>query len=162
MANAIIIGAVLLPAVIMTLLRANAAVVFLAACLSSVLLQFLGADAIEFASVFSAPGSTSGQTTVQLIVLYAPVVLALLCMIHGLPRNKLFLNIVPGIGTGFILLLLTMPYLSHSTVQMLQSASLWPWIARLQAGVIGVAGLYVLMLLLGWRPMKTPESKKHH
>jgi hypothetical protein len=162
MANAIIVSAVIMPAVIMTLLRANAAVVFLSACLSSVLLQFLGSDAIELARIFSAPGSTSGQPAVQLLVLYAPVVLALLCMIHGLPRNKLLLNIIPGIGTGFVLLLLTLPFVSAGLAHDLQSASLWEWITRLQAGVIGVSGVYVLLLLLGWRPMKSSESKKHH
>ena len=160
MALALLIGIVGVPIVLMTVLRINAPLVFLSACLGSVLLQFVGKEAMTMVDLF-APGKTTSLQTVQLALVLIPIVLTMLFMIRSVKGNRVFVNIFPAIAASFLVLFLVKPLLSAGAVQSIESVSFWPTIERLQELIVGLGALICLFFLWLQRPKHEEPGKKH-
>lgn len=160
MAPLILIAAMLLaPAVILFLLRANAALVFLSLCLGSILVRFVGPDAQSFVGLFTKSQNIS-HSTIQLGLLFLPVVVTSLVMIRsvrGLPRA--LMNVIPSLAVGLVGLLLAEPYLPGGIQHSLIQTSVWHQLLRGQDLVVGVSALIGLLFLWLQRPRSQTKEE---
>lgn len=157
----IIIGIIVLPIVLLFLLRVNAALVFLSLCLGAVLVQFAGHDAatIIAGAAINAHATTS---TVELALLFAPVILTILFMLKTVRgKSKRIFNVLPSIGVGLLALLLAVPLLPPSAKQAVMQDHLWQMVASLQSGVVALSTFICLIFLLLMRPKHAPAEEKH-
>lgn len=143
------------PALVLMLLRVNATLVFLSACLGAVLLQLVGADANDFFAMFMP--SLSGNN-LKLGLLLLPVVLTTIFMIRTVQGSKLVFNVLPALGFGFLISLLVVPLLSPGESYALRGSQTWHVAQQLQSLVIGVSALLCLLFLWMQRP-KHPHDK---
>lgn len=160
-----ILGAmVAVPVVVLMLLRANAALVFLSLCLGAVLVQFVAPDTQSFADLFSAHNLSNAHpasNTIHLSLLLLPVVLTTFFMIGTVRgRTKLLLNILPAAGVGLLGALLLVPLLSSSLQYNIVNSSLWSELQRAQDLIVGSSALVCLLVLWMQRP-KTGGAGKH-
>ncbi|MEO6513099.1 MAG: hypothetical protein ABIR37_00270 [Candidatus Saccharimonadales bacterium] len=160
MAPAFLIGILAVPVVLMTLLRINAPLVFLSVCLGSVLVRFVGPDALDLVHLFSPKSGNITESTLQLILLLVPVVLTMLFMIRSVKGNRVVFNILPAAGASFLLLLLVKPLLSPGLIGTITASPLWAQIERSQDLVVGASALICLFFLWLQRP-KHESDKKH-
>ncbi len=78
--DVLLIGFAAAPFLVLTVLRVNAAFVFLSLCLGEVLVQYVSADVNSFMQIFAARVSPVGDSTMRLVLLFAPAALTtLLC-----------------------------------------------------------------------------------
>jgi hypothetical protein len=148
------------PVLILMLLRVNATLVFLSACLGAVLLLFVGADANDFFAMFLP--SVDGNN-LKLGLLLLPVVLTTILMIRTVQGSKLLFNLLPALGFGFLLALLVVPLLPPGESFALRGSQTWHVALQLQSLVIGASALICLLFLWMQRP-KDHHGKhgKHH
>jgi hypothetical protein len=160
MAPAILIGILAVPVVIMTVLRINASLVFLSACLGSVLVRYVGPDSLDLIHLFAPKSGNITEATLQLILLLVPVVLTMLIMIRSVKGGKVAFNILPAAGASFLLLLLIQPLLSPGLSGTITGSAMWAQIEKMQDLVVGVSALLCLLFLWLQRP-KHESDKKH-
>ena len=146
------------PVAILLLWRVNAALVFLSACLGTVLLNFVGKDANDFAGMFLP--FLSGNN-LKLALLLLPVVLTTVFMIKTLKSSQILLNIVPAVGTGLLLTLLIVPLLPADYATQVQATMIWHHVEQVQTLVVGISALACLVFLWSQRP-KMPHGKHGH
>jgi hypothetical protein len=149
------------PALILMLLRVNAALVFLSACLGSVLLQFVGGDAMDFFSMF-LPKVSPDYIKLGLILL--PVVLTTLFMIKTVKGGGLAFNLLPALGTGLLIALLVVPLFTPGLSNAITGSDAWNQAFKLQSLMVGASALLCLFFLWMQRPKHHKEDKhgKHH
>ena len=156
----ILIGLFAIPIVVLFLLRVNAAIVFLSLCLGSVLVDFAGNDLASFMAGASA-GANTTESMVQIALLLLPALLTILFMIKTVRgKYKKFLNIIPSIGVGGLLVLLVVPQLSPAMQENITQIDLWQTVQGMQAAVVAVSAFVCLGFLLVMRP-KAPVEDKH-
>jgi hypothetical protein len=154
---------ILVPVILLMFFKINAALVYLSVCLGNVLVQFVAPDAQQFVSLFSAhvpKGIDTGDTFIKLMLLFLPVILTAIFMIktvHG--KGKLFINLLPAIGTGLLICLLITPLLHDSLSTSVLQTELWRQLQMSQDLIIGVSSLFCLMALWLQRP-KTGNKKE--
>jgi hypothetical protein len=154
---ALLIG---LPALIIMLLRANAALVFLSTCLGLALIQFVGTDATDFFGMF-LPSVSADNLGIGLLLL--PVVLTTVFMMRTVHGSKLAFNLLPALGTGFLLTLAIVPLLSPGLSNAITGTQSWHVVQQLQSGVVGASALICLLFLWMQRPKgHEGKHKKHH
>ncbi|MDB5170275.1 MAG: hypothetical protein JWN82_671 [Candidatus Saccharibacteria bacterium] len=162
-----LVAIVIVPVVALMLLRINAALVFMALCLGSVLTQFVAEDASWFVALAKPnvpqAGSVS-ESMVKLGLLLLPPLLTAVFMIrtvHG--GGRLLLNALPAVGTGLLAALLVVPLLTPGTAIPILASPLWQDVVKLQDLIVGSSALLCLLVLWLQRP-KTGERKhrKHH
>ena len=158
---AIVLG----PAVVLMLLRINAALVFLSLCLGNVLIQFVSGDAGNFlvqqSGQVSLPAAYTGANTVKLVLLLLPAALTAIFMIktvHG--QGRLLLNLLPAAGVGLLGALLVVPLLPPGLSHNVVGSSLWTQAHRLQDLIVGGSAVVCLIVLWLQRP-KAGGSRKH-
>jgi hypothetical protein len=161
-----LIGALLLPAAILVSLRINAAVVFLSLCLGQVLVQFVAKDADSLIA-FIAPNATSvSGSTLLLIMLFLPVVLTSLIMLHTVKgRLKVTFNALPALGVGALAVLLAVPLLTPGLQYAIKDLSFWQQLYDAQAMIIGISAFFSLLVLWLHRPKHSgggEEKAAHH
>jgi hypothetical protein len=149
-----------LPVLVLMLLRVNATLVFLSACLGAVLLQLVGADANDFFAMF-LPALSGNDLKLGLLLL--PVVLTTIFMIKTVQGTKLAFNLLPALGFGFLLALLIVPLLPGGESFALRGSQIWHVAQQLQSLVIGVSALICLLFLWMQRPKNHHDKHgKHH
>lgn len=147
----------LAPLIVITILRINAAMVFLSLCLGYVLLELVAKDADSLITFLAPQAGSLSQTSWQLGVLFAPVVLTCIIMIFSVKgRIRVLLNVLPAAATSVLALLLAIPLLTPGLRYAIQSEQLWQQISRGQAAVVGAGA--VISLLFLW--MQRRGSKK--
>jgi hypothetical protein len=147
------------PVAILMLWRINASLVFLSACLGTVLLRFVGDDASDFAGMF-LPFLSGNNLKLALVLL--PVVLTTIFMMKTLRGGQLLFNTLPALGTGLILALLIVPLLPSEYVAQVQSSVVWRQLLQLQALVVGASALACLVFLWSQRPKQSHGKLGHH
>lgn len=149
------------PVLVLMLLRVNAALVFLSACLGSVLLQYVGGDASDFFATFMPKVSTAD---IKLGLVLLPVVLTTVFMIKTVKGGRLFFNLLPAIGSGLLLAFLIVPLLNPAITKNVTSSETWHQVQALQALIVGVSALLCLFFLWLQRPKSSKDDKhpKHH
>jgi hypothetical protein len=165
--SATIILAVLIlaPVVLLTFLKTNATLVFLSACLGDVLLQFVSPDAKQFLISFTAKVPQkydSGENLIKILLLLLPVLITTLIMIRTVhSKSKLYINVLPALGTGLLLALLITPLLPSSLSNNILHTQLWTQIQSLKDLIVGLSSLSCLIVLCLQRP-KTDHKKEKH
>jgi hypothetical protein len=149
------------PVIILMLLRVNAALVFLSACLGAVLLQFVGGDTLDFFAMFLPK---VGPDFIKIGLILLPVALTTLFMIKTVKGGGLAFNLLPALGTGLLLVLLLVPLMSPGLSHAITGSSTWLQIQKLQALMVGASALLCLFFLWTQRPKHHHEDKhgKHH
>lgn len=157
-----LIAIIVLPVVILMALRVNAALVFLSLCLGAVLTQFVADDAGWFVTLAAGDVPQAGSLTdasIKLGLLLLPVILTTVFMIrtvHG--HGKLFLNLLPASGVGFLGALLAVPFLPAEAAANVTGSVLWSEVSKLQDAIVGLSALLCLFVL--W--LQRPKTGHHH
>jgi hypothetical protein len=155
---------VLVPAVLLMVLRVNAALVFLSLCLGDVLVQFVANDTANFLTLHAnqvpQQAANASSDTIKIALLLLPVVLTAVFMIRTVRGNgRLLLNVLPSAGVGLLGALLVVPLLPSGLAHNIVGSSLWNQVTRAQDLIVGAAALVCLLVLWLQRP-KTGGS--HH
>jgi hypothetical protein len=158
---AIVLG----PAVLLMVLRVNAALVFLSLCLGDVLVQFVANDTSEFltlhASQIPQQAVSAGNANIKLILLLLPVVLTTIFMIRTIRgTGRLVMNLLPAAGVGLLGALLVVPLLPSGLGQNIVGSSLWLQVQRVQDVIVGASAVVCLLVLWLQRP-KSGAFRKH-
>ncbi len=162
--NIELIAAIVVPIAVLTVLRINAAMVFLSLCLGYVLVQFVANDTDSLISFIAPNAGSVSASTLRLGMLLTPVVLTAILMvfsIHG--RIRAVLNVLPAVGSALLGLLLAVPLLTPGLRYAIQSQSLWQQINKPQALIVGASAFVSLLFL--WTQRRSSEKLargKHH
>ena len=161
----ILAAIVIIPAVLLMLLRINAALVFLSLCLGNVLVQFVASDASAWLTTFSSSHTTTVVTTtnsnIKIGLLLLPALLTAVFMIRTVSGNsRLLLNLLPSVGVGLLGALLVVPLLTPDLSHNIIASSLWFQAQQFQNVIIGASAVVCLVILWLQRP-KAGGSKKH-
>jgi hypothetical protein len=146
------------PIAVLLLWRVNASFVFLSACLGTVLLTFVGGDATDFASMFLP---FLGGNNLKLALILLPVVLTTVFMAKTVKPSQLLFNVLPAVGTGLLLVLLTVPLLPTDYAAQIKVSMVWHEVEQLQTLIVGASALACLVFLWSQRP-KTAHDKHGH
>lgn len=147
------------PAALLLILRVNAALVFLSACLGAVLLRYIGPDATDFADMFL---SWLNGNNLKLALFLLPVVLTTIFMIRTVKGGRNALNVFPALGTGLLIALVCVPLLSPAFADQAQGSRAWDVLLQLQSLVIGVSALVCLLFLWMQRPKSGHDKHSKH
>jgi hypothetical protein len=158
---------VAVPALLLIVLRINAAIVFLSLCLGSVLVQFVGKDTSSFLNLFST-STLVMHFGASLLLLLLPVVFTMIIMI-GTVRGKfrIFMNVLPAIAVGVVGLLLAESYFTSGLQGAVSTTTAWTELQKVQTLVVGVSTIVSLLFLWVQRPKKSGKDEggkhgKHH
>lgn len=158
---------VLVPALLLMLLRINAALVFLSLCLGNVLVQFVASDASTWLTTFSSSHTTTVVTTtnsnIKIALLLLPAVLTAIFMIHTVKDNvRLAMNLLPAAGVGLLGALLVVPLLSPNLSHDIIASNLWWQAQQSQNVIIGLSAVVCLVVLWMQRPTSGGHKHKKH
>jgi hypothetical protein len=156
----VLIGLAVVPALLLVLLRVNAALVFLSLCLGDVLVQFVGKDAVSIVAGASTSAYAT-SSTVKLVLLLAPAFLTMLFMIKTVKGAKRFFNALPAAGVGLLTALLVVPLLPPGIATNIKHSNLWTSTQNLQSAIVAGSTLICLMFLWTTRPKHEGKSKHH-
>lgn len=147
------------PFLILTVLRINAAMVFLSLCLGYVLVELVAKDTNSLIKFLTPSTGSLSETTWHLIILLTPVVLTSVLMLFSIKdRWKGVLNVLPAAAASVLLVLLTVPLLTPGLRYALESEALWRQLNKAQAFTITV-GAFISLLFL-WTQRKTMREGK--
>ncbi|HEU4914341.1 MAG TPA: hypothetical protein VFT16_02950 [Candidatus Saccharimonadales bacterium] len=159
--NIEIIAALVIPLAVLTVLRINAAMVFLSLCLGYVLVEFVAKDTDSLISFVAPDDSSVSATTLRLVMLLLPVVLTSIIMVfsvHG--RVRTILNFLPAAGVAILMLVLAVPLLTPGLRYAIEEQGLWRQINDAQAMVVGISAFISLLFL--WTQRRSAERMNHH
>ena len=156
---------VAIPAIVLMVLRINAALVFMSLCLGNVLVQFVASDASNWLTTFSSSHTTTVVTTtnsnIKIALLLLPAVLTAIFMIRTVKDGpQLLLNLLPSIGVGVLGALLIVPLLSPGTSHNIVASQLWWNAQQAQNLIIGLSAVVCLVVL--WMQRPSAGHKRHH
>lgn len=158
-----LIVALAVPALVIVLLRSNAAMVFLSLCLGAVLVEYVAPSADELMHIVSRRAGEVSNSVVSLMLLLAPAVVTCvvtLLSIHGRMRNVF--NVLPAIAASMLAALLAIPVLPAHVAAQLQQSEVWDVLSKSEALVVGVGALISLFFLWSQRRNFKHHDKKHH
>lgn len=159
----IVLGALLAPLVVLTILRINAVMVFLGLCLGAVMLRYVGQDANTVLRFLLPHASGNVSTsTLDLIVLLGPAIATAFFMVLSVKgKVKMLINTLPAAGASLLGVLLAVPILSPGLRYAIEGQSLWQTLTRAQDLIIGVSALMSLIYLWTQRPHHKEKEGKH-
>jgi hypothetical protein len=147
-----------LPAVLIVLLRSDAAVILLSLCAGSVLVDFIGSDAADFVSQNAQ--TLNGWAYVGLLLL--PAVLSLIALRKSVSSVKLPVNMLTAVCVGIMTALLAIPLLPYDIQSNLTDNFLWDKMNQYQAAVISASIAIALVSLWMSAHGGLKLRKKHH
>jgi hypothetical protein len=160
--NIEIIVALAVPIIVLTILRINAAMVFLSLCLGYVLVQFVANDTDSLISFIAPNHNSMSASTWRLVMFLIPVVLTSIIMLFSIKgRLRVAFNVLPAAGVSVLGLLLAVPMVTPGLRGAIQSQTIWWDIAKAQALIVGVSALLSLLFLWTQRPMHRHTEDKH-
>lgn len=163
----ILAAIVIVPAVLLMLLRINAALVFLSLCLGNVLVQFVASDASAWLTTFTSSQTTTVVTTtnsnIKIALLLLPAVLTAIFMIRTVSgSSRLLLNLLPAVGVGLLGALLVVPLLEPQLSHDIIASSLWWNAQQIQNIIVGLSAVVCLVVLWMQRPKSGGSGLKKH
>jgi hypothetical protein len=158
----ILVGAVILPAIVIVALRTNAAMVFFALCGGSVLVTLMGED-IKLVAQSIGKGNAVLPIAALIGMLVAPAILAIIFLRGSVSKPKMMLQLLPAIATGVVGVLLVVPLLTPEAQKIVADNMLWQRYSQFQpvALLVGVFGSLVVAAFTA-RGQKHEDKKKHH
>ncbi len=151
----------LLPVLAILLLRVNGAVAFMSLCLGSVLVAYTSNDVTDLITSFSAHGTLDVRQWVQLALLVAPFVVAILFARGSVSGHKSLTNLLPALAAGLLFALLTVPLLPLGTGREIQQVEVWRQLSDLQTMIVLSGAVFSLIFLLFTHRAHGDESGKH-
>jgi hypothetical protein len=158
---------VIIPAVVLMVLRINAALVFLSLCLGNVLVQFVASDASSWLTTVTSSHTTTVVATtnsnIKIGLLLLPAILTAIFMIRtvaGMPR--LVLNVLPAIGVGLLGALLIVPLLTPNLSHNIIASPLWGNAQQAENIIVGGSAVVCLVILWMQRPKAGGGKHKSH
>lgn len=157
----IIIGAsIALIAVFLLVIRTNSAVVFFSICAGSVLASQVGGEVSLIGTSFIKDGDLSKSiASIALIIL--PAIFSAIILRKSVLSGKLFLNIIPSISAGALLVFLVVPLLPSSIGNQVITNEIWGEFQRFQP-IILVVGVLSSLILLWFTHNHTGSKKSKH
>lgn len=154
--------AVAVPAVLLLLLRTDAATVFLSLAVGGILERIAGNDITSALATFSARTNTEiGMAVVHIGLIVVPAIITALVLRRSVSSAKLLVNIFPAVATGAVGLLLIVPLLPANIRITVINSNIWSLIDKSQVLIVGVSVLSSLLVLWFGKPHKE-HGKKHH
>lgn len=158
--NIELIIALAVPLIVLTVLRINAAIVFLSLSLGYVLVQLVANDANSLINFLAPQADSLSRTTWQLGMLFLPVVLTCIIMLFSVKGHvKLLLNLLPAAAVSVMAVLLAVPLFTPGLRYALESSELWQQISGAQAFAIGAGALISLIFL--WTSRSSLKGESH-
>lgn len=155
-----LIIALVIPFLALTILRINAAMVFLSVCLGYVLVELVAKDANSLIAFLAPKAGSLSQTTWQLAMLFVPVVLTSFIMLFSIKgRLKSMFNTLPAAAASFLMVLLAVPLFTPGLRYAIQHESFWRQFNRAQALVVGV-GAFISLLFLWTQRRSAKKTEK--
>ena len=152
----------LVPILLVLVLRANAALVFLSLCAGNVLQLFVGDDTQTIIQGLFNNYSVDIGLYIRLVLLFVPPFLTILFLKSGVRGAKNFINIVPATTVGIASVFLAVPLLPGSLKSDIYGTSVWSEIAGFQAILIGLSvSICLIIVLTGKKVQHRKASKKH-
>lgn len=153
--------ALILPAVVLVLLRINAALVFLSLALGLVLVEFVAGEANSLLTLFGLSGGSVSASTLQLILLFTPAAATFIMTIFSLHgRVRVVLNLIPAATAGAFAVLLAVPLLPSGLSSELQGQAIWRELVQAQALLVGVGAIVSLGFLWTQRRNLRHDDKR--
>lgn len=149
--------AVGLPVALILLLRSEAAIVFFSLCAGTVLLEFVGENAVLAADALIPGGNPEIAT--KLVLLLVPFALSIFLLRKSVPSSKLFYNLLPAVGAGLSSVLLVEPLLPFGAQKALTDGPFWTAIFSSRDLIIGATMLVSLLSL--WLMHRGGHAKGH-
>ena len=159
MADYILLGSMAVVIVILFMLRTHTAIVFLALCAGSVLVEATGADLGLVASSLSS-GLAVSTDVVRIITLLAPSIVCAVFLKGYLSRAKSFFAMKPGIATAMLGASLVVPLLSENAQSAAGKTDTWAMLGQYQAFVVAL-GLVISIFMIV-TTVKKPQGKDVH
>ena len=159
MESTIFLGlSIVLPAVLIVLIRSDAAIVLLSLCAGSVLVDFIGNDAASFVSQNAQ--NLNGWAYVGLLL--TPALLSVVALRKSVSSVKLPINLLTATAAGLTAVLLCVPLLPYGAQSNLTDNFLWSKLDQFQAAIISasIAIALVSLWISGHGGFKF--RKKHH
>jgi hypothetical protein len=156
--NLALIIALAAPVVVFTVLRINAALVFLSLCLGAILVQYVAGEANSLITLFSDQAGTMSASSIQLALLFTPALITCILTvfsIHG--RLKILLNVLPALAASTLAVLLAVPLLPYGLQFALQEQAVWERLTQAQALIVSLGASVSLIFLWTQR-----RNFKHH
>jgi hypothetical protein len=156
--NLALIIALAAPVVVLTVLRINAALVFLSLCLGTVLVTYVAGEANSLVTLFSEQAGTVSSSSIQLALLFAPALVTCIVTIfsiHG--QLKILFNILPALAASSLALLVAVPLLPFGLRYELEQQAVWEQLTQAQALIVSSGALVSLVFLWTQR-----RAFKHH
>lgn len=154
----VLIAAIAVPVVLLLALRTHAAIVFLSLCAGSILLKYIGDDAVLSLS-FLWSGEVA-ESVIRLGVLLIPVLLSAIFLRRSMSGPKFIVNILPAVVVGVVGALLAVPLLPNATQGNLTGSQAWQTLEQAQELIVG-AGILVSLAGL-WIAHRSTHDKGHH
>ena len=149
------------PLLAMTVLRINAAMVFLSLCLGAVLVEYVAGEANSLVSLFTTSSNSISASSMKLALLLAPAAATCVFTLFSVRgRLKVSINILPAAGASLLAILLAVPLFAPGLRFALQSEALWRHLTKAQALVVGVGALVSLVFL--WMQRSSFRSPEKH
>lgn len=154
--NAVLIAAIAIPALVLVLLRTNAAIAFLSLCAGTLLVHYVGNEA-SLAGIVMANNSQVVNQYAELVLLFLPVVVSTLLLRKSVSAAKTALNVIPAIAVGLVGTLVAVPLLPSAVQTAIIDTEGWKLLVRSQAIVMAASVLASLIVL--W--LTQPSGKGH-
>ena len=159
MQHFLLIAILVIPILVLTILRINAALVFLSLCLGYVLVDQVANDANSLITYLAPNANSISAATWRLIMLFAPMILTCVIMIFSIKgKVKTLLNILPAAATGVLGLLLAVPLMTPGLRGTITHQALWTQLNRAQALVIGL-GAFISLIFLWTQRRQAKKSE---
>lgn len=159
MYNVILVAAIALPVLLLMLLRAHAAIVFLSLCAGSLLVKYVGYDATTAANMFSSRDSNAFTAVILILVMLLPVLLSAFVLRRSVSGAKMIINIVPAAAVGVVGALLVVPLLPGGIQYNLTNTQIWIFMQQYENFIIGTGIL--LSLFIMWYSLRKPHHRRH-
>lgn len=154
-----LIIALAVPLIVLTVLRINAALVFMSLCVGFVLVELVAKDANSLIS-FLAPTQSVSQTTWQLGMLLVPVVLTSIFTAFSMHGHwRAMFNVLPALGVSIVGVMMAIPLFTPGLRYAIQSESLWQQLNKAQAMVVGLSAFISLLFL--WLQRRSSGHGEH-
>lgn len=158
---AILSGLMLVPLILVLVLRAHGAIAFMSLCLGSVLVTYATPDMTDFLTEFAGWNLLVTEQWIRLVLLLAPLLLALIFTRKNVMGSKQLMNFLPALATGLLLALLVIPLLPADLQRSVREHDIWVTLTNLRTAVLlGGAFFSLTFLLMTSRPPKNEDKHK--
>lgn len=149
-----------LVAILLVVLRINAALVFLSLCLGQVLVTLVAQDADSFIRFISPEAESLSTSSLELAMLLTPAVLTSVIMlfsVHG--RLRVTINVLPALGVAALAILLAIPLFTPGLRATIEAQAVWQQLEQAQALIVSVTALISLTFL--WSQRRHAKKQDH-